>query len=60
MVVISPFKWFFFISIYVGVAVSLYFVPGHQIVITTVIKMDINAFFLLFGLYMSYRFFQQE
>lgn len=60
MIIISPFKWVFFISIYIGVAIGLYFVPGNQIVISSIIKMDIMSFFLLFGLYISYRMFNQE
>jgi hypothetical protein len=60
MIVISPYYWGLFITIYAIVGVSLKFAPNDQIVIASIIKMDIMAFALLFILYQSYRYFQQD
>jgi hypothetical protein len=60
MLIIKPIKWFFFITLYAIIIFGLMFAKGEQIVIRSVIQMDIMAFALLFIYYVSLRIFHQE
>ena len=60
MIIISGYKWTFFIVIYLGVVAGLFMLPTDQIVIRSVIQMDIMAFLLLFLIYCSKRWLEQD